>query len=159
MAFNVGDPTTAFVLRTGKVLERLSEERLSVKGLPEKKYTWKIDDKKVGDFTSQELAAGINLGAQVTPMLQQALEVMDLTRLRSHLYFVRRHDLQWAIGDMASTHAAAKTLDDVIDHVRLRQRAAAITKPHRFALVPTSASEKQSKPDFSGFVREQEPHA
>lgn len=64
MAFNVGDPTTAFVLRTGKVLERLSEERLSVKGLPEKKYTWKIDDKKVGDFTSQELAAGINLGAR-----------------------------------------------------------------------------------------------
>lgn len=61
--------------------DELNQEILSVTGLPGGSYELSIDDKPVGIFTAEALAAGINLATLTdTPQYQQALQVLDLVK-------------------------------------------------------------------------------
>lgn len=69
-----GDMNTRFLFKISDIAQ-LDQQTLRVTDLTAPKYTLTIDTLRIGDFTAAELAAGINLAAQITPMTQQALQV------------------------------------------------------------------------------------
>lgn len=58
------------------------------------RYALKIDGEKVGDFTKEQLAEGINLALEPTPMLKQASSVYDLTVKHNDVHFARWREIQ-----------------------------------------------------------------
>lgn len=70
------DPAAKEMLELLPIEEELNQELLSVAGLAEGLYELRIDGKKVGQYTAEELASGINLAFNdATPQFQQAREV------------------------------------------------------------------------------------
>lgn len=76
-------------------MKEFDNEKLTVKGLPGRKYLLKMDGEKIGEWSAQALEEGINLAKETkTPEYQQALAVMELNeerweiekRLRDYLW-------------------------------------------------------------------------
>lgn len=89
------EPLTALVLRSSDFLDALDQERLRVSGLTSAtRYTLTIDGQEVGDFTGQQLAAGINLANLPTPMARQAAQVAALTSRHNDQHFQRWRTIQ-----------------------------------------------------------------
>jgi hypothetical protein len=59
----------------------------------------KIDGDKVGDFTKEQLAEGVNLAVLPTPMVKQAARVHDLTLKHNDVHFARWRDVQVDLQD------------------------------------------------------------
>ncbi len=65
----------AFLVRLD---DNLSADMLTVTGLTAPSYVLKIDDRRIAEISSVELAQGVNLSRyQNTPMMEQSLAVMD----------------------------------------------------------------------------------
>ncbi|HVT12109.1 MAG TPA: SGNH/GDSL hydrolase family protein [Fimbriimonadaceae bacterium] len=133
------DPNVRVAVEHTDLLSRVGVERLAVKGLAAGTYRLEIDGKKVGEFAADKLASGIELGACETPMMDQAMKVLDLAKKRNHLFFVRRHDLQWAL-DGIDTSKACAALDALAEEVRKAELAAARPSSHRFTLTALPGS-------------------
>lgn len=58
--------------QNGFDLMSLDRQMLQVRGLKEGRYVLSIDGKRITEFSSQQLDAGVNLALEDTPMLQQA---------------------------------------------------------------------------------------
>ncbi|MGC4043136.1 MAG: GDSL-type esterase/lipase family protein [Armatimonas sp.] len=142
MIVDPGDPVVALAIKSSDVTESLNQEPLKVTGLtPDKRYTLTIDGREVGDFTGAEWAQGINLATLPTPMAQQAMQVLSLTRQHNDEHFRRWRELQVPY----STHSPAvqqalppllAALDAEEEQTVLKQRAAAQPKSHRFEIGP-----------------------
>lgn len=78
------DPMLQFVLGISD-LETMDRQILRVENLPAPRYALVIDTTKVGEFSREELAQGVNLALHVTPMLNQAETVDQLERARTQL--------------------------------------------------------------------------
>lgn len=64
-------------------MKEFDNELLVVKNLPGAEYVLKIDGQKIGEWSSSDLANGINLAKQKnTPEYQQASEIMELNEER-----------------------------------------------------------------------------
>lgn len=85
----------AGVVKLVPFMEEMNQELLTVKGLKSGKWSLKIDDTRIGEFSAEELAAGINLAEMTwTPQYRQALAVMHLNEFRWEIERNFR-DLAW----------------------------------------------------------------
>jgi len=140
MPVDLKDTSTQLALRASDFMDALDEEPLKITGLSAARYNLKIDGESAGTFTKEELAIGINLARQATPMSKQAAEVHDLTLRHNVVHFAR-----WRLVDVnlekvqvepAHLHAADEALDALEQDVVAQQRAAAQPKPHHYELIP-----------------------
>jgi hypothetical protein len=69
------DPFVDLAARSSDLINALDQETLCVSGLPPGKYRLTIDEKIIGDFAADQLASGMNLARQNTPMLEQSMLV------------------------------------------------------------------------------------
>lgn len=158
------DKVFALAVHSSDFVQALDQEPLKVTGLTAPRYQLKIDGEKVGDFSKEELAEGVNLALLPTPMVAQAAEVHDLTLKHNDIHFARWRDVevtlqpkgnpappksgQRKLGGLtiiwngaphyafATEQAAVTALDNLEAEIVRRQRAAAQPKPRHFELVP-----------------------
>lgn len=138
------DPNAAapynLAVASSDFVQALDQETLTVTNLAAPRYTLKIDGKSIGEFTKEQLAAGVNLATLNTPMLQQALLVGKLTQLRANVHNSRWREYQVPqANDPQVTQflpALLKNLDAADEPLTKAQRDAAKPRAHQFALEP-----------------------
>jgi hypothetical protein len=126
------------VVRSSDFVGSLDQEPLKFTGLAAERYTLKIDGEKVGDFTREQFAAGLNLALQETPMQKQAADVRDLTVRHNQLHYDRWRDVQVPFQDhpTAREKAAWRALDRLEEELVRQQRAVAQPKARHYELIP-----------------------
>jgi hypothetical protein len=134
LPLSLDDEMIQFVLSISD-LEQMDQQSLRVNGLPNARYTLKIDGKKIASFTREQLSSGVNLAVYATPMESQARGVDGIELKRTRLdeaHFIL------AIEDPKITNDADATRAMEAKDAALiaEQRAAAQPKPHRFELSP-----------------------
>lgn len=135
------DPVALLVLKSSDFTEALNQERLRVDGLAAgTHYSFKIDDREVGEFTGEQLSAGLNLAALSTPMSQQAAEVAALTSRHNDQHLTRWRTIQVPLLQ-DSNRAVQKALPALLSALDSeeaetvdKQRAAAQPVPHRYEI-------------------------
>ncbi len=130
--------------------DTLNADTLAVRGLSAPAYTLFIDDQKIADLATAELAAGVNLSRYLqTPMTMQALRVMDAVRNKQVLEaaFFR----QWIFAGKADGAGRPTDKADATDRTAMAAAQKAIVaaeaaayalntpKVHAFRLVPSTA--------------------
>lgn len=98
------DPVLGLVLKHSDVVAALDQETLQVKALDPGEYDLLIDERKVGRFSSDQLATGINLATMETPMLEQARLVAFDTEKMNNLESAR-----FALIDVSATAEQSPT--------------------------------------------------
>jgi hypothetical protein len=138
MPVDLSDKVVALCLHSSDFIQTLDQEPLKVSGLTAPRYGLKIDGEKVGDFTKEELAEGINLATLPTPMAKQAAKVHDLTLKHNDIHFARWRDVQVTLQDykFAGELAAVDALDRLEEQIVEQQRATAQPKPRHYELAP-----------------------
>jgi hypothetical protein len=140
MPYDQADNVTALALSSSDFIQAIDREPLIVTGLAAGKYDLKIDTTDVGSFTSDQLAAGINLATLPTPMFAQAQNVQQLVVDRQNWHASIYHDFEsryWS-----STDPSIKKGEDQFVQVLLKaeqkkvnlERAAAIPVKHHYTL-------------------------
>ena len=140
MPVDTSDPTTQLSLKSSDFIQMLDQEPLQVTGLKPGSYTLTIDDSEVGDFSAQDLAAGVNLATLPTPMFSQAMEVKQLTQKHDDQHFHRWRDIQ--VPEQDTKNAAMRqaipaylaALDSEEADTVAARHAAAQPKPHHYDL-------------------------
>jgi lysophospholipase L1-like esterase len=131
------DPFIAEVEKVSDLDAALNRQTLQIAGLAAGNYSVTIDDSKIGEFTAEQLGAGIDLARMETPMLKQALLVaFDTERKDSieDMHFHFAYDARTSADrDTASALAAA-----LVAAVQ-QQRRDAQPVAHRYSVAPTSA--------------------
>lgn len=136
------DAPYTLALKSSNFVDALDREMLTVSGLAPGRYALNIDGDAtpVGNFTHEELAAGVNLAVLPTPMLKQAQAVSSLTRKHSDTHNRRWRDIQVPLeGDKAVSGGLKKAmqgLDALEADLVKEQRATAQPKTHTFSLSP-----------------------
>jgi len=132
------DKDFALAVHSSDFVEALDQEPLKVTGLTAATYDLKIDGEKIGVFTKEQLAEGINLALQSTPMLKQASNVNDLIVKHNNVHFARWRMIQVPLQDdkLARKQAAIDGLDKLEDEIVQQLRAASQPKPRHFELSP-----------------------
>jgi lysophospholipase L1-like esterase/transcriptional antiterminator Rof (Rho-off) len=131
------NPEIALVAKATDLIESLNQEYLTVNGMPSGTYELRIDGAKVGAFSDQEFAKGINLALLDTPMNKQAWKIADLTWKAIALRYNRWRNLEAALPDApkaekANAIRAIEKLEKAIENDR---RKAAQPVPHTFEIV------------------------
>lgn len=139
MPMNLSDPTVALAVKSSDVIEALNREPLRISGLAQARYTLKIDGDEVGDFSSEQLGAGINLATLPTPMQQQAAQVHRLTLKHNDQHSFRWRQIQVPLQDHSSeVQKVALPLLEALDAEEAatiaQQRAMAQPQPRRYEL-------------------------
>ena len=131
------DPTFALAMRSCDAMEALNRQPLKVTGLAPGSYTLRIDGEAVAAFTSEQLAAGVNLAEQQTPMMAQAALVHALTLKHNNLHSARWRQVQVVMEKetSAATLKALEALDELEAEVVRQQRDAAQPVLRRYELV------------------------
>lgn len=75
-------------------VDDLNRYELAVTNLKEQNYVLTIDDVKVGTFSKDALAAGVNLALQAGPITAQANKVAGLIGEKASLFFTRWRQVQ-----------------------------------------------------------------
>jgi lysophospholipase L1-like esterase len=136
------DKITRLVIQASDIVDTLDQEILQIASLPAASYQLKIDDKDIAAFTREQLAAGVNLATLDTPMLEQAMKVLQ--------YAHQHTDIHWEVWRnvrLNLTHYDSPAVNDAvnkaIEHMEAaNQEAVAMERktahplPHTFALVP-----------------------
>ena len=141
------DPgTLALALKCSDFVDALDQETLKVTGLGKESYRLKIDGTDLGNFTSAQLDAGVNLATLHTPMFMQAAQVANLTYLHHDKHFMRWRQLQVPLE--ADTDPELKTALPVVlrafdrqeEAIVAQQREAAQPKPHKYELTESTTN-------------------
>ena len=132
------DKNFALAVHSSDFIQALDQEPLKVMGLTAARYALKIDGEKIGDFTKEELAEGINLALESTPMLKQASSVYELTVKHNDVHFARWREIQVPLQEyhFSREQAALDVLDKLEDQIVQQQRATAQPKPRHYVLTP-----------------------
>jgi lysophospholipase L1-like esterase len=132
------DPALALVLQSSDVVKSLDQQTVKVTGLPAGKYSLRVDNEEVGQWTREDLAGGISLATLDTPMLRQSLSVYALTVRRNAIRLARWQGVQVGLQHESSQHLAdaLSALDAAENDLVGQQKAAAAPKPHHFELIP-----------------------
>jgi hypothetical protein len=138
MPLDPKDTVLALAVRSSDFVEALNQQPLKVTGLTAAAYTLRIDGEAVGNFTSQQLAKGVNLATLPTPMVKQAMAVHALTLKHNNIHFTRWRQVQVPLAEdqLAHKQAALEALDQLENDLLEQQRAAAQPKPRRYELIP-----------------------
>ena len=140
MPIDLKDPVIALAVKSSDVEQSLNQQILRATGLTQPGYKLNIDGNQVGNFTKDQLAAGVNLAELETPMFRQASDVHKLTLRHNELHFIRWRTIQVPNErkGYASLAKAIAGLDALESDERAEQRAKAQPVAHRFELVPQS---------------------
>jgi len=132
------DKDFALAVHSSDFIAALDQEPLKVTGLAAERYALKIDGEKVGDFTKSQLAEGINLALEATPMTKQASRVYDLTVKHNDLHYARWREVQVPFQGLHASRvpAALDALDKLEEETVQLQRAAGQPKPRHYELAP-----------------------
>jgi lysophospholipase L1-like esterase len=132
------DHSIALAIKNSDITEALNQQPLRVAGLAAGRYHLKIDGGVVGTWSSNELAAGVNLATLDTPMSRQAVEVRDLTIRRIDVHQQRWRAFQVPLDklNLENLDRSLKDLDALDAELATRQRSAAQPRPHSYQLVP-----------------------
>jgi lysophospholipase L1-like esterase len=138
MPLDMKDPVLALAVRSSDVIASLNRQPLKVKGLGAAEYTLTIDGQEVGTFSRDQLADGINLAEQATPMAKQAASVHALTLRHSNIHNTRWRQIQVPFEDETSPSLlrALSELDALEADVVEKQRHEAQPLPRRYELTP-----------------------
>jgi lysophospholipase L1-like esterase len=126
-----------------KQLKDLNYYGLKVSGLNGGKYALSIDDKKVGEFTADELGQGVNLGNLSSgPLFDQAQEVFSMINAKNEIVHKRFRQVvmfppppYWLVD--VYNERKPKELKKLMDEITSRQEAIykkAQPMAHRFEL-------------------------
>lgn len=144
MPVDMGDETMKLAVNSSDFIEALNQQTLKVTGLTGAKYVLKIDGNRTGEFTREQLEAGINLAMMDTPMAKQASEVHKLTIQHNQIHFERWREVQVRLAKHASakiskaTKALLAAFDSEEAAVITKQRSAAKPVKHQFELAGTN---------------------
>ena len=144
------DALTALVLKSSDFIQALDQETLQVMGLAPGSYDLYIDAQGLGHFTSQQLAAGMNLATMFTPMAWQARQVQAFVRDRQSWHATA---YQGMVSPLLLDHDAYSSWDGGPEgHLRLNafrqresktrqamlemEREAALPVIHHYSLTP-----------------------
>ncbi len=118
----------------------LGRYMLTVLSLPAGQYTVTADGRKLAEYSSERLAAGVNLGSASPdpwepggPWDVQASLLRELTDARSRIAWSRRL-LQYHTPDSAALPAYARETDEVIVAIEALQRRTARPTPVKFVV-------------------------
>lgn len=117
---------TQLAVKSSNFYDTLNIQWLKLSGLdPAKKWTLRINGIKSGEFTGQDLAAGLNLARLDTPMMQQAEQVHALTVKRTNIHQMRWRQLQLPFEKDGYPRLASilAQLDALDEEIAARQRA------------------------------------
>lgn len=133
MPVNMRDPVMALAVNSSDFEKALNQQPLTVTGLPAAQYSLRIDGVSVGEFTKEQLAAGINLATQLTPMFTQASEVHQLTLQHNNIHFFRWRQIEVPLAAYPAERVqrSGKELLAALD-----QEDAAVVKQQRTAAQP-----------------------
>jgi hypothetical protein len=140
MPVDMKDPTTVLALKSSDFTEALNQQTLTVTGLPAGEFTLKIDESTIGNFASEQLAAGINLAELSTPMTKQAANVHKLTVEHNNQHFTRWRNVQVPLAGSKNARVlkavpeVLKGLDEEEAAIIEQQRAAAQPTEHTYEL-------------------------
>ncbi len=141
------DPRATAALKLAPITLQLNRYQLKVTGLAEGRYEIFIDGKAVHAATSQELAEGVNLANNASPITKQAGAVLDLVFQKNNTYYNRWRNIQlanlpgWAQGPEleAKRNAELAKLDKEIEGFETRINAERQPKTHHFEIKPAAA--------------------
>ncbi len=142
LPIDTSDAVMALAVRSSDIESALNQQPLTVTGLKSGTYQLSIDGVKAGEFSAEQLAAGINLAMLPTPMVNQAKEVHRLTLQHNNVHFTRWRQVQVPLAGYGSSRVKDATrqliaaLDEEEAEIVKNQRAAAQPVEHRFELVP-----------------------
>ncbi len=144
MPVDFNDAATALAVKSSDFQQTLNRETLKVTGLKPGYYALRIDGLQVNVFTAEQLAAGLDLTALPTPMLDQARKVHQLTLKRTGVHNVRWRTVEVPLANdqLSKTPAAMAALDALDEELEAKQTAAARPAPHNYeiAAVPVEMS-------------------
>jgi len=147
MPVDLTTPEMALSVASSDFERALNQEVLRVTNLPEPFYELKIDEMRVGGFSREDLAQGINLAMRTTPMSAQAGAVYKLTLQRGAIHNTRWRVIQVPFADSVSAEmkrsmpAILAAFDAEDAAVAVNQRAAARPVPHRYELTPQAKTQ------------------
>ena len=131
------DPSTALAVNSSDFLQAVDQETLRVDGLHTGKWQLTIDGHPIAVFTNDQLAAGVNLAKFDTPMMEQAMTVLDDTRKHTQIHNVRWRDIQvpFAADAFPEKDAAIKAMDQFEAAMVQQQHDAAQPVAHKYEIV------------------------
>ncbi len=135
---------TPLLLKISNVAD-LDREILRVASLAPGSYALAIDGKQVAIFSSEELARGVNLALQKTPMLSQARDIASTEEQRAELdqaQFILSANLKQ---QPPTTGIAEATLRAAQDELSAEIREQLSPKPHQFSLRRVVTAQSISK--------------
>lgn len=143
MPLDLKDAGIALALKSSDFVDTLDKEMLLVSGLTAPVYALSVDGDRIGTFSREELAGGINLATLPTPMLRQALAVHALTLKHNNIHFARWREIQvplenYSLSRIEDTMVAVDALEN---ELIAKQRSAAQPKAHDFVLAPFAQPE------------------
>jgi hypothetical protein len=139
LPLELNDSMIQFLLETSDI-GLLDQQLLRATGLSAASYALTIDDQKIGAFSREELAGGINLALFQTPMEQQAKSIDWTSDDRSKLSGTR-FDLITE-GDKLPGEADALRTLDALDALMVNEEYRnAQPKPHTFTLTAEQGTE------------------
>jgi lysophospholipase L1-like esterase len=141
MPVDMGNALMALAVKSSDFVQSLDRQPLKVTGLTAAKYELKIDGQRVGEFSKEQLAEGINLALLPTPMAKQAAAVHKLTLSHNDLHFMRWRQIQVPMASSNSAEVAKAAADSMTALDRLEaevvkeQRATAQPVERQYVLI------------------------
>ncbi len=129
------DPAYDLALRHSSFSRDLNRQSLQVDHLAAGQYALAIDGKQVAKWSADQLAAGIDLAMLDTPMARQAKQVLAWATKRNEAFHTRQFNVNFWFGELPETKEALAALDKVERAIHRQEVAAAVPKPHEFALL------------------------
>ncbi|MGN6553657.1 MAG: SGNH/GDSL hydrolase family protein [Verrucomicrobiota bacterium] len=130
------------VLSNSQFYASLNQQPLRVKGLSPGNYELRINDQPVGRFHSQTLAAGINLAALRTPMLDQSYRVLEPVWQELQWRFFAWREIQLKLSSdqdpkvRQATDALVAALEQEKQQFVAKQYQLAQPEPAHYELIP-----------------------
>ena len=136
LASSAADPFLDLAVRSSDLVDALDREILSVKGLPPAKYRMTIDDRVVGTFASEQLAAGINLALLDTPMREQAFLVAFDTERKNDIAKARFGLVEKEMDGLSQEAADKLSRLELRAVARQRQDAQPVARRYSLSVTP-----------------------
>ena len=138
MPIDSKDAPLLLALRASDFTEALNRQPLKITGLTRARYVLRIDGEFSGSFSRMDLADGVNLALQPTPMAKQALDVHALTIKHTQIHNARWRQVQVPMQDqkLERLQPAMDSLDALEAELIEQQRAVAQPIPRRYELSP-----------------------
>jgi len=117
----------------------LDDQPLRVRNLKPGNYTLKIDGQTIAAYAADQFARGINLAQLMTPMLEQANQLLRMTNEHVALHLSRWRMVQVPLEryELPRYNASIADLDTLEQELIARIHVAAQPKPHFYQLVPS----------------------